>query len=381
MNPAGFLCRLHYPLKQPNQMKKILYLSLVIFLASCGEKTKDKKTELEDLKKQRIEISAKIATLESEVGTKAAPDVTDVIVDEVKIGMFKSYVEVQGRIDAQDNVMVNPEMPGVVTAIYVRLGQNVSKGQVLAQIDDVVLRQNMAQLQTQIDHVTDVFNRQKNLWDQKIGTEIQYLNAKSQKESIEKQMAVLRSQLNMYKIKSPISGTVDQMDMKQGQAVGAGSSGIRVINAGNLKVKALIAESYAGRVNQGDPVTIVFPDIQDTISANLNFASKVIDQVSRSFIVEVRLPSKSTYRTNMLAVLKITDYKNSNAITVPVNAIQKAENGDYVFVAENGKAKKVVVKSGKFSDGQAEIVSGLKAGDKVIVKGMKDLDEGDTVKF
>jgi membrane fusion protein (multidrug efflux system) len=362
-------------------MKKILYLAVVIFLASCGEKTKDKKTQLEDLKKQRTEISAKIAALEAESGTTTAPDVTDVIVEDVKSGLFKSYVEVQGRIDAQDNVLVNAEIPGVVTAIYVRLGQNVSKGQVLAQIDDVVARQNMAQLQTQIDHATDVFNRQKNLWDQKIGTEIQYLNAKSAKEGLEKQMAVSRSQLNMYKIKSPISGTIDQMDMKQGQAVGAGVSGIRVINTGNLKVKALIAESYAGKVNQGDQVTVIFPDVPDTISANLNFASKVIDQVSRSFTVEVKLPSKSTYRTNMLAVLKITDYKNPNAITIPINAIQKAENGDYVFIAENGKAKRVTIKSGKFSDGQAEIVSGLKAGDKVIVKGMKDLDEGDTVKF
>ena len=363
-------------------MKRILYLAAaVISLSSCGEKTKDKKTELEELKTQRTEISVKIAALEAEIGAKTTPDITDVIVSEAKEGLFKSYVEVQGRIDAQDNVMINPQAQGVVTAIYVRAGQNVSRGQVVAQIDDNVLRQNMAQLQTQVDYATNIFNRQKNLWDQKIGTEVQYLNAKTQKEGLEKQMQVLRSQLNLYKIKSPISGTIDQMDMKLGQAVMPGNSGIRVINTRNLKVKALIAETYAGRVNQGDQVNVVFPDIPDSISATLNFASKVIDPVSRSFTVEVKLPSKSTYRTNMLAILKIADYRNPKALTIPVNAIQKAENGDYVFVAENGKAKRVPVTSGKFSEGQAEILSGLKAGDQIIVKGMKDLDEGDSVKF
>ncbi len=362
-------------------MKKIVYLAVAVWISACTNKPADKKAELEKLKSDRMELNLKIAKLEVEVGTTASVDETDVLVSEVKESLFRSYVEVQGRIDAKDNVMVNPEAQGVVTAVYVRAGQNVSKGQVLAQIDDAVLRQNMAQLQTQIDYVTNIYNRQKNLWDQKIGTEVQFINAKSQKDGLERQMAVLNSQLNLYKVKSPISGTIDQMDLKLGQAIMPGNSGIRVINTNNLKVKALIAESYAGRVNQGDQVAVIFPDIPDSLSTTLNFASKVIDPVSRSFTVEVKLPSKSSYRTNMLAVLKITDYRNLKALVIPVNAIQRAENGDYVFVAENGKAKKVIIRSGKFSDGQAEIVSGLKAGDKVIVKGMKDLDEGDTIKF
>jgi len=305
----------------------------------------------------------------------------DVAVMEIKQGLFKSYVEVQGRIDAEENVQVNPEMPGIVTAVNVKIGQNVSRGQVLAQIDDIILRQNIAQLQTQIDYVNNLYNRQKNLWDQKIGTEVQFLNVKSQKDGLEKQMSVLRSQLDMYKIKSPISGTIDQMDLKMGQAVMPGISGIRVINTNNLKVKALIAESYAGRVRQGGQVTVVLPDIPDSLNTELSFASKIIDQVSRSFTVEVKLPSRNTFRPNMLAILRITDYKNENAIAIPLNIIQKAENGDYVFIAENGKAKRVTVKTGKFSNGKAEILSGLKPGDKLIIKGMQDLDDGDSVKF
>jgi membrane fusion protein (multidrug efflux system) len=362
-------------------MKKILYFAaIVLLLVSCGKKQKDQKTELEDLKKERTEINNKIAALEAAIGSKTVPDVNDVAVMEVKQGLFKSYVEVQGRVDAEENVQVNPEMPGVVTAVNVRIGQNVRRGQVLAQIDDILLRQNMAQLQTQIDHANDLYNRQKNLWDQKIGTEVQFLNAKSQKESLEKQMAVLRSQLDMYKIKSPISGTIDQMDLKVGQAVMPGASGIRVINANNLKVKALVAESYVGKVRQGGEVTVILPDIPDSVNTQVSFVSRTIDQVSRSFPVEVRLPSRNAFRPNMLAILRITDYRNDKVVAIPLNVIQKAETGDYVFIAENGKAKRVAIQTGKFADGKAEIISGLKPGDQLIIKGMQDLDDGDTVK-
>jgi len=171
-------------------MKKIFYVVAVILLSSCGNKPKDQKTELEDLKKERTEINNKIAVLEAAIGAKTVVQVNDVAVMEIKQGLFKSYVEVQGRIDAEENVQVNPEMPGIVTVVNVKIGQNVSRGQVLAQISDLILRQNMAQLQTQIDYVDNLYNRQKNLWDQKIGTEVQFLNIKSQKDGLEKQMSV-----------------------------------------------------------------------------------------------------------------------------------------------------------------------------------------------
>jgi RND family efflux transporter MFP subunit len=171
------------------------------------------------------------------------------------------------------------------------------------------------------------------------------------------------------------------MDLKLGQAVSPGMPGITVVNTSNLRVKALVAESYAGRVNQGDEVEVILPDVPDSIKTRVNFASRVIDPVSRSFTVEVRLPAKGVYRPNMLAILRIVDYKIEKAITVPINAIQKSETADYVYVAENGKAKRVNVRTGKVSEGQAEILVGLKEGDKVIMKGMQDLNEGDPVKF
>jgi membrane fusion protein (multidrug efflux system) len=363
-------------------MKKLLFISAIALLAACSQK-KDPKTELADLKKERTELDGKILKLETELNAKDTNKVVakDISVYEVATTSFKNYLEIQGKIDAEENIQINPEVPGVVTAVYVSVGQNVSKGQVVAQLDDKVLRQNINELQTQLTLATSLYNRQKNLWDQKIGTEVQFINAKTQKEAAENRIATLRSQISMYKIKSPISGTIDAMDLKVGQSVAPGMSGIRVINASNLKAKALVAETYAGRVSQGDEVNVIFPDIPDSLRTKINFASKTIDQASRSFEVQINLPSNKRYRPNMLAVLKIVDYQNPKAIVIPVSSIQKAENGDFVFIAENGKAKKVVVKSGKTYEGKVEILSGLKVGDKVIIAGAQNLNEEDTVKF
>lgn len=363
-------------------MKRILFFASIVFLAACAGKSSDKRSELEKLKKERVELNGRITTLEKEVGVvNAAANSKKVTVYEVTETIFKNYLEVQGKIDAEENVQVNPEAPGVVTAVYVNVGQNVSKGQVLAQLDDKVLRQNIAELKTQLELANNLYNRQKNLWDQKIGTEVQFISAKTQKVAAERRIATLNSQISMYKIKSPISGSIDAMDLKVGQAVMPGVSGIRVINASKLKAKALVAESYAGRVNKGDRVMIILPDVPDTLNSRITFASKTIEPASRSFNVEVKLPSSRNYRPNMLAVLKIVDYENDKALIIPVNAILKAENGEYVFIAENGKAKRVTIQSGKVSDGKAEILSGLKPKDQVITTGIQELNNGDIVKF
>ncbi len=364
-----------------SSMKNLILIAITVFLAACGGKTTDKKTELETLKKERVAINSKIAALEAEVGTaKTAEDVKTVGILEVQESTFSNYLEVQGRIDAEDNVQVSPEAQGVVTAVYATIGQNVGRGQVLAQIDDKVLRQNISELQTQLELATTLYQRQKNLWDQKIGTEVQFINARTQKEAAERRIATLRSQIAMYKIKAPISGTIDAMDLKVGSVASPGMSSIRIINASKLKAKAQVAESYAGRVSQGDNVQVILPDLPDTISTKISFASKTIDPVSRSFNVEIKLPANSRYRPNMLSILKIVDYKNDKALIIPVSAIQKAENGDYLFISENGKAKRVNVQAGKMSEGKAEILSGIKAGDKVVIAGTDGLSEGDIIK-
>ena len=361
-------------------MKRILIAAFVLFLAACTNKPETKQAELAKLRKEQVDLSSKISKLEAEIGEKNVEIVKDVSVYEVVASTFKNFVEVQGKIDAEQNVQVNAEAPGVITRVYVSIGQNVSKGQVLAQIDDAVLRQSLAQVQTQLDLATNLFNRQKNLWDQKIGTEVQYLSAKSQKESLEKQIAIVKQQASMYKIKSPISGTVDQMDYKVGQAIQSGVPGIRVVNTSNLKAKALISETYAGRIDRGDEVKVYFPNINDSLNTTLSFASKTIDPASRSYNIEVNLPSKKAYQPNMLAILKIVDYKKENALTIPIKAIQKSERGDFVYLLEGGKAKRAIVKVGNTYNGYAEILSGIKAGDQVVTMGFNGLNEGDSLK-
>jgi len=358
---------------------RILLISSIILLAACNNKPKDPKAELADLKKQQADIAAKITALQAKVGpdsTKSA----DVNVAVLKLSTFTNYVQIQGKIDAQDNVTAYPQSPGTITGLFVKVGDHVGKGQVLAQLDNSVLKQNIAQAESQASLMNEVYQRQKNLWDQKIGTEIQFLQAQTNMQTAQKQVASLRQQSDMYRIVSPISGTVDQMDLKLGQAAGPGSAGIRIVNVDNLKVKADVPETYGSQINTGDVVKIVVPDAPDSLNAKLSFAAKVIDPTSRSFAVEAKLPGRKNIRPNMTAILYIVNYQNKKAITVPVKSIQKSEEGDYVFVAENGVAKRKNVKSGNTYGGVTEIVSGLSEGDQLITDGASDLEDGDKIK-
>lgn len=357
---------------------RILIVSALVLLAAC--KPKDPKAQLADLKAQQADINAKIEALKTASNIKDSIKITDVGTIEIKTGSFTNYVQLQGKVDAQDNVTAYPQAPGTIIALYVKAGDHVSKNQVLAQLDNSILKQNIAQAQTQADLAATVYQRQKNLWDQKIGTEVQFLQAKASMEGAQKQVASLRQQSDNYRIVSPISGTVDQMDLKMGQVASPGAAGIRIVNADNLKVKADVPESYATRVKQGQDVVVVFPDANDSLRTKLTFAAKVIDPGSRSFGIEIKLPATKTLRPNMTAIVKIADYSKTVAIVIPLKAIQKSEQGDYVFVNENGTAKKRTIKEGAMYNGQAEILDGLKLGDQLITDGASDIEDGDKVK-
>jgi membrane fusion protein (multidrug efflux system) len=361
-------------------MKKLIYIPALLLLAACAGKPKDKSAELVDLKKQQADLNAKITKLQAEVGSKDSVKSTDVSTVTIKAGNFTNYVQIQGKIDAQDNVTAYSQSPGAITALYAKTGQHVSKGQVLVQLDNSVLSQNIAQAQTQVDLNKTLFQRQKNLWDQKIGTEVQFLQAQTALQSSIKQVSSLRQQADMYRITSPINGTIDQMDLKLGQIISPGTNGIRIVNADNLKVKADVPESYSGTVNQGDSVMIVFPDANDSLRTKVTFAAKVIDPTSRSFGVEIKLPKSRELRPNMTAILKIADYAKKNSLVIPMNAIQHSEAGDYVFVDINGFAKKKGVKVGATYGGQSQILSGVAAGDQLVTEGASVVEDGDKIK-
>lgn len=361
-------------------MKRIFLLSALIVLAACNNKPKDPKAELADLKKQQADIASKISALELKTGKTDSVKLTDVSTMPVKKGSFITYVELQGKIDAQDNVTAYPQAPGMITNLYVKTGDHVTKGEVLAQLDNSVLKQNIAQAESQATLANEVFTRQKNLWDQKIGTEIQFLQAQTNLQSAQKQVAALRQQADLYRITSPINGTIDQMDLKLGQAASPGATGIRIVNADNLKVKADVPESYSSKVNQGQDVKIVVPDANDSLTTKLTFAAKVIDPASRSFAIEIKLPTRKTLRPNMTVMIKIADYSKTNSIVVPLNAIQKSEQGDFVFVNDGGTAKRKAVTLGATYNSQTEILSGLNEGDQLITRGASDVEDGDKVK-
>jgi membrane fusion protein (multidrug efflux system) len=363
-------------------MKKLLYIPAILLLAACSKPTgkEAKKAELAGLKKQQTELAAKITKLQAEIGTTDTVKSTDVAVVEVKPTAFTNYIDLQGSIDAKDNVMAYPQAPGAITAIYVKAGDHVSAGETLVQLDNSVLKQNIAQAETQVNLMKTLFDRQKNLWDQKIGTEVQFIQAQTNLQSAQKQIAGLKQQADLYRIASPINGTVDQMDLKLGQAASPGATGIRIVNTESLKVKANVPESYADRIHQGDKVKVVVPDANDSLVAKVTFAAKVIDAASRSFAIEIQLPGSKTIKPNMTAVLKIADYSKAGALVVPLNAIQKSETGDFVFVNENGIAKKKNVTEGASYGGKSEIKSGLTLGDQLITDGASEIEDGDKVK-
>jgi membrane fusion protein (multidrug efflux system) len=374
-----------------SQMRKFFFVTgIILFLVACSGKEGDKKARLEQLKKEHDKLTEEIIKLENELtpsGTVAATMVNIVI---LKKKPFEHYIEVQGRIDGNENIAVSPRnQGGVVTRILVHEGDAVTRGQVLAELDAEVLKQQLKDLQNRLAFATDIFNRQRTLWDQKIGSEVQYLKAKNDMESAQNSIATLEDQIKMSVITSPIDGTVEDIPIKVGQMASSASitPAFRVVNFSKAKALADVGEAYSSKVKTGDQVKIFMPDLNQEVDERVTFASKYINPVNRTFLVEVALPvSNLIYRANMIAVLKIKDYANPSAIAIPQNYIQTSrDDGQFVFIAveENGKKtaqKRAVIPFITFN-GLTEIVSGLNEGDKVITSGYKDLYDGQLINY
>ncbi len=376
--------------------KNILFSFVIIFFASCGSKTDKgdlatKRAQLDELKKQETVLKAKISTLETQLDIIDTSKQKDekakfISVTEMVPKIFTHFIEVQARVEGDEDVNLNPEMPGNVTTVLVKAGDHVTKGQVLATLDDRTIRQSMASMKAQLDMASTMYDRQKNLWDQKIGSEVQFIQARTQKDAMEKQYGGLKEQWDMTRIKSPINGTIDQVNIKIGQAVAPGMTAVRVVNLTNLKVKGEIAESYITKVRRGNDVVLFFPDMNKEISGKLDYSGQVVNSLNRTFNVEVHLNSKDgDFRPNQSVVLKIADYNADSSFVVPIGVVQKSSEGEYVYVAENmnGKliAKRKSVTSGLNYSGNAEIRSGLAAGDKVITTGYQSVIDGDPIKL
>jgi membrane fusion protein, multidrug efflux system len=375
-------------------MKLKLYsnLSLAIIVgiiaASCSSASVDKVAQLKKLKEQQATLAKEVASLEKDI---AATDTTtkvkmkEVVVIDLAPRKFDQYVQTQGSIESTDNIMVSAKSMGVLSQVYVREGDAVVKGQTLAQIDNSLAQRGIEEVKSSMELVNTVYERQKNLWDQKIGTEVQYLQAKNNKESLERRLATLNEQLDMSKIKSPINGTIDQVNVKIGENAAPGMPAFRVINGNDLRLSAKVSEAYISTIKKGNRAMISFSDYDKKIEAPLTFVGRNIDQLSRSFTIEAKLPASNELRPNMTAVVKIVFSSLPAALCVPVNVVQEINNEKVVYVAESdGKqavARKKVVQINGIYDNLAQVTSGLKAGDKVITVGYQGLNDGELIKM
>ncbi len=363
---------------------------IAALLGACSSATPedDRSARLEKLKEEQADITKEIQKIESEID-KENPDAVsnvrakDVGVSELTLQKFDHYVQTQGHVESDNNVLVSAESMGVIRNVYVTEGQQVSKGQVLAQIDNSVISRSIESMDAQLKLAKSVYERQKNLWDQKIGTEIQFLQSKTSKETLEKQLASLKEQKDMTRIKAPISGTVDAISVKVGENIAPGMPAVRVVNTSDLKLQARVSEAYITDIKKGDKVLVNISELKKEVEARVTFVSKTIDLLSRTFNVEVALPSHPDLRPNMTATVRIVFNSDPSAVVVPVNVIQEINDEKVVYIAEEkGKQtvaiRKVITVEGVY--GNLAQVKGLNPGDKLITVGYQNLNDGDFVK-
>lgn len=388
---------------------------LVIFIAtSCGDSKKDKnaiinekKVELEKLKATKEKTDEQIKNLQAELakldtGSINSAKIKLVAVSVVTTQNFQHFIDLQGKVDADNISYISPRMgPSQVKAVYVHEGQQVSKGQLLLKLDDAILKQQivaakqqMEGIKTQLSFAKNIYQRQKNLWDQGIGTEVQLITAKTNVDGLENQLKstseqvkVAVEQLNTSNVYSDVNGIADIVNVRVGeifQGMTATGPQIKIVNTSSLKVVSNIPENYVSRIHKGSVVEISIPDANKKMTQTITLISQSIDATSRGFSVEAKIPYDAQLKPNQSAIIRILDYSAPNAIVIPVNAVQSDENSKYVFTLERtstGKtiAKKKIVILGEVYGNNVEIKSGVIAGDQLITEGYQNLYEGQMI--
>jgi len=375
-------------------MKNILALALLIGFASCStnggddlESKKallsDKKAELQALEQEINLLSKEIKDLEP-VRKKPA---TPVEVLEINPKDFTRFVEVQGRVEADDFVNVSSEIGGRITSLLVEEGDYVRKGQLLATTDLETVEKQIAEIETQLELANTVYERQKRLWDQNIGSEIQYLEAKTRMEGLEKSLETLESQISKKNIYAPIGGYVDREFLQEGETASPGMPIIQILNTAEIKVTADIQENFLSAIEKGDSVTVRFPALNLSIDETVTQLGRTIDLNNRTFEIQIKTSSRSgQLKPNLLAVIRFKDFQAEDIISVPLDAIHEEVNGNkfvYIVNEESGRftAKKSYVELGESNVNEVIIASGVRNGDRLITKGSKGISQGELVRI
>lgn len=374
-------------------MKKYIILIIATIVTfSCGEETK--KSSLEELNVQRLiivnqldSLNTKLKALESEI-TKIDPNKKHPIVTAftVKNDVFKHYIEIQGVVQADKNIEIRPELGGTVNSILVKEGQKVSSGQLLIQLDDSSVKNTLDELNTQLSLAKTTFERQERLWNQKIGSEMQYLQAKAQKESLENNLASIKTQARKMKITAPFSGIVDVIYPKNGELTNPQMPVIRLINLDKVYVEADITESYLPVIKVGTEAVLNFPSINKEITSEIAQIGHYINPDNRSFKTRINISNKDqSIKPNLLADLKILDFE-ATGIIIPSNLVQQDQTGaDYVYIIKNEEGQNKIVKSLITITNEYQhnvfVTEGIAENDVLANAGARLIKEGDIVEI
>ena len=379
-------------------MKKIILIatfSALIF--SCGKKEENANIDsliasknLVSIKAKRAELQTQLTQLDNAIAELDVKKTEEALVsvEMVKDTVFSHYLEVQGNVNTKENLIIYPQFAGILNTVNVIAGQKVSKGQVLGTIDDGGLSQQLAQLENQLALAKTTFERQKRLWDQKIGSEIQYLQAQTNMVSQQKTVSQMKAQLAKTRVIAPFNGVIDELIAERGQVVGPGQGLMRIVNLNNMFISTTVPESYIGKLKVGTEVSVYLASLGKSFNGKIRQVGNNINPNNRSFGIEVSVPNTDNLlRPNQVAKLKITDYTNAKAVVVPSNVIQEdADGNQFVFEVSSvkdktGIAKKVIVKVGKTSDNFTEILSGLEPKTVLVGDGVKTVSEGMKLNF
>ncbi len=382
------------------QFIKITLLTVLVGFTACtgnenGGSLTDKKNKLSALKKEVTALETDISKLDTAAANQATGKL--VVTAELATQTFNHFIDLQGKIESESISYVTARGGGgQVKGVFVKRGDVVSKGKLLIKLDDALQRQaviaaeqGLETIKTQLSFAKTLYLKQKNLWEQNIGTEIQIISAKNNVELLENQLKtaqeqvkISREQLQFTSVYSDVDGVAEDVNVRVGE-IFAGAGQIKIVNTTKLKVTAEVPENYSQRVKTGTKLIINLPDLQKSIAANISVVGKIINLNSRSFFIEAKVAADKDLRPNQIALLQILDYTITNAITIPVNTLQNDESGKYVMIAvsENGKliARKRPVTVGEFYKDQLEIKTGLQAGDKIVIEGFQSLYDGQLI--
>lgn len=370
----------------------ILLVSSIMIMGCSGdpETTEAKKAKLQDYKDQLANLKTKIQDLEEEIQKEDTLKKADqrklVNLNPVRKTNFKHFIEVRGEATSNKNVKVSPEMSGVIERIHFEEGDEVEKGALLAELDNATIQRNIDQIKTNLEHARNLFERQKNLWDQDIGSEVEYLQAKNRVEDLEKRLASAKSRLANTKIRSPIQGQIDEIFFNEGEMANPASPLCRVVNLKDMQVVGNLSESYLGEIKIGDSVELHFPNMGIKKTSKVSHVGQFIDPDSRTFKVEIKVENQDRLiKPNALATIRFSDYSNPEALVIPSHLLQESDEQPFIFTARKTdnkwKAAKTLIQTGKSYDGFTEVKSGLNANSKLIVKGYKNVADGESLRL